>query len=50
MGKEELNFQNIEKSDLVSALTCRNGKDMDNYACSDILDCMEACCKILVLF
>lgn len=46
---EETNLKNIKKSNLVSALSSRNGKDMDNYACSEILDCMEAYYKVIVL-
>lgn len=49
VGKEEINIKNIKKSSLVSALSSREGKDMDDYACSQILDCMEAYYKVLVL-
>lgn len=49
-GKEEINLKNIKKKNLVSALSSRNGEDMSNYACSEILDCMEAYYKVLVLF
>lgn len=50
VAKEEINLKNIKKTNLVSALSSRNGKDMNNYACSEILDCMEAYYKVLVLF
>ena len=39
---DELNGGNIKMSDLTSALTSRKEVDMDKYACSEILLCMEA--------
>lgn len=50
VGTEEIKLQNIKISNFVLVLSSRNGKDMDNYACSEILDCMEAYYKVLVLF
>lgn len=49
-GEEEINMINIEKSKLVSALSSRDSKCMDTFACSEILDCMEAYYKVLVRF
>ena len=42
----ELNGGNIKMSDLMSALTTRKEADMDKYACSEILLCMEAYYKV----
>lgn len=42
----ELNGGDIKMSDLVSALTSQKEADMDKYACSEILLCMEAYYKV----
>lgn len=39
-------LQGVEISDIVSALTMHSEADMDRYACSEILDCMEAYYKV----
>ena len=44
----ELKGGNIKMSDLTSALTSRKETDMDKYACSEILLCMEAYYKVYV--
>lgn len=49
-GEEEINIENIQKSQLVSALSSRDSKCMDTFACSEILDCMEAYYQVLVRF
>lgn len=36
----------FKMSEIVSALTSRNEADMDKYACSEILLCMEAYYKV----
>lgn len=43
---EELNIKNVKKASLVSALAMRNEADMDRYACSEALDCMNAFYKV----
>lgn len=50
VGKEEINFKKIKKSNLVSALAFRNRKGMDKCACYEILDRMQAYYRLLVLF
>jgi len=47
---EQINVKNVKTSNLVSALSSRNEADMDRYACSEILDCMEAYYKVIALF
>lgn len=46
----QINVKNIQKSGLVLALSTRNEADMDKYACSEILDCMEAYYKVVNMF
>lgn len=45
----ELNGGSIKMSDLISALTSPTEADMDKYACSEILLCMEAYYKVFSL-
>ena len=41
-------MKKVKVSSLVGALTSRNEADMDRYACSEVLDCMEAYYKVSV--
>lgn len=43
---ENVSVKNARMSSLLSALTSRTEGDMDRYACSEILDCMEAYYKV----
>jgi GTPase SAR1 family protein len=43
---EDLPARRVKMSSLVEALAKRNEADMDRYACSEILDCMEAYYKV----
>ena len=43
---ENVSVKNASMSSLLSALTSRTEGDMDRYACSEILDCMEAYYKV----
>ena len=43
---ESVNVKNAKVPDLLSALASSNEADMDRYACSEILDCMEAFYKV----
>ena len=43
---EELPSKKIKTSSLISALTSRNEADMDRYASSEVLDCMQAYYKV----
>lgn len=43
---ENVNVKGANMKSLLSALTSRNEADMDRYACSEILDCMEAYYKV----
>jgi hypothetical protein len=43
---QSVNVKNARMSSLLSALTSRTEADMDRYACSEILDCMEAYYKV----
>ena len=44
--KQEIRGESINVESLLSALTSQNELDMDRYACSEILDCMEAYYKV----
>jgi hypothetical protein len=52
LGHEDQNMeelwldQDVSISSLVDTLTTKSEADMDNYACSEILDCMEAYYKV----
>ena len=52
LGHEEdttvdtVSFKNVEMPNFLSALTSSTEADMDRYACSEILDCMEAYYKV----
>lgn len=46
---EQINVKTLQISKLVSALSSRTEADLDKYACSEILDCMEAYYKVIVL-
>ena len=53
--KEDTTMDNVSVKkermpSLVSALTSRTESDMDRYACSEILDCMEAYYKVGTLY
>ena len=43
---ENVSIKNARMPSLLSALTSRAEGDMDRYACSEILDCMEAYYKV----
>ena len=43
---EELPIKKVKTSSLISALTSRNEADMDRYASSEVLDCMQAYYKV----
>lgn len=43
---ESLSVKNARIPSLLSALTSKTETDMDQYACSEILDCMEAYYKV----
>ena len=43
---ESVNVKNAKMPDLLSALASSSEADMDRYACSEILDCMEAFYKV----
>lgn len=43
---EELPTRKVKTSNLISALTSRNEADMDRYASSEVLDCMQAYYKV----
>jgi hypothetical protein len=43
---EELLIKKVKISSLISALTSRNEADMDRYASSEVLDCMQAYYKV----
>ena len=42
----DLTVKNVKMASFLSALTSRTEADMDRYACSEILDCMEAYYKV----
>ena len=44
---EELRVKKVQVKSLVSALAARNQADMDSFACSEVLDCMEAYYKVI---
>ena len=43
---DNVSVKNAKMPNLLSALTSRTEADMDRYACSEILDCMEAYYKV----
>jgi hypothetical protein len=43
---EELLIKKVKTSSLISALASRNEADMDRYASSEVLDCMQAYYKV----
>jgi len=43
---DELPLKKIKTASLISALTSRNEADMDLYASSEVLDCMQAYYKV----
>ncbi len=43
---ENVKVKNVKMPDLLSALASLTEADMDRYACSEMLDCMEAFYKI----
>lgn len=45
---QSVNVKNVKIPSLLSALTSRTEADMDRYACSEILDCMEAYYKVSI--
>lgn len=47
---EELPIKKVKTSSLISALTSRNEADMDRYASSEVLDCMQAYYKVGIRF
>jgi hypothetical protein len=47
---EELNFTKLKNSSLISALSTKNGVDMDRYACGEAVDCMLAFYKASCFF
>jgi hypothetical protein len=46
MTLEELPIKKVKTSSLISALTSRNEAEMDRYASSEVLDCMQAYYKV----
>ena len=43
---EDVTLEDVRMSNVVSTLASRTEADMDRYACSEILDCMEAFYKV----
>ncbi|PVH72289.1 hypothetical protein DL98DRAFT_596138 [Cadophora sp. DSE1049] len=43
---EELTIKKVKSSSLISAMSSRKEADMDRYASSEILDCMQAYYKV----